>query len=158
MQKITPFLTFVDQAEEAMNFYSSVFPNSKVGEVSRYGEGAPFPPGTVMSANLEIEGQELIFLNGGEHFQFSEGISLFVRCEDQEEIDRLWNQLSADGGEPGRCGWLKDKFGVSWQIIPPVLGEMLGDQDPDKAKRVMEAMLQMDKIEIPKLEEAYAQS
>jgi len=154
MQKITTFLTFNNQAEEAVNFYVSVFKNSKVLSMNRYGEGAPFPKGTVMSATFLLEGQEFIALNGGPHFTFAQGISLFVNCETQEEVDVLWEKLS-DGGEKSRCGWLKDKFGISWQVIPSALGRLLNDKDPLKAKRVMMAMLQMDKINIGLLQKAH---
>src|SRR3954464_107888 len=147
MQKITPFLWFDDKAEEAMNFYTSIFKNSKVGKVSRYGEGGPGPKGSVMSATFELEGQEFMALNGGPHFKFTPAISFFVNCETQEEVNELWNKLTA-GGEESRCGWLKDKYGLSWQIIPKSLGEMLGDKDPQKSKRVMQAMLGMGKIDI----------
>lgn len=157
MQKITTFLTFNNQAEEAVNFYISIFPNSRILYINRYGEGAPVPAGTVMSAAFELEGQQFTALNGGPHFTFSDGISLFVSCQTQEEVDHLWEKLSA-GGAPGPCGWLKDRFGVSWQIIPTVLGELLGDPDPAKAQRVMGAMLQMSKIEIATLRRAYEQA
>lgn len=156
MQKITPFLWFDGKAEEAMNFYTSVFKNSKVGSVSRYGEEGPGPKGTVMSATFELEGQEFIALNGGPLFTFTPAISFFVNCETQEEVDELWQKLSA-GGETQRCGWLTDKYGLSWQIIPSALGEMLQDEDAEKSGRVMEAMLKMDKIEIEGLERAYQQ-
>jgi predicted 3-demethylubiquinone-9 3-methyltransferase (glyoxalase superfamily) len=129
MQKITPFITFNNQAEEAVNFYVSIFRNSKILSMNRYGEGGPMPAGTVMGASFVLEGQEFYALNGGPHFTFSEGISLYVNCETQKEIDELWEKLSA-GGEKGQCGWLKDKYGVSWQIIPTALGQMLGDKDP----------------------------
>lgn len=158
MQKITPHLWFDNQAEEAMNFYVSVFKNSKVGTVTRYGEaGADIsgkPKGTVVTATFELEGQEFMALNGGPQFKFTEAISFFVNCETQEEIDEMWEKLS-EGGEKGRCGWLKDKYGLSWQIVPPVLGEMLRDKDAEKSERVMEAMLQMDKIDIQALKQAY---
>jgi len=157
MQKITTFLTFNNQAEEAVNFYISIFPNSRILYINRYGEGAPVPAGTVMSAAFELEGQQFTALNGGPHFTFSDGISLFVSCQTQEEVDHLWEKLSA-GGAPGPCGWLKDRFGVSWQIIPTVLGELLGDPDSAKAQRVMGAMLQMSKIEIATLRRAYEQA
>jgi predicted 3-demethylubiquinone-9 3-methyltransferase (glyoxalase superfamily) len=156
MQKITPFLWFDGLAEEAMNFYVSIFKNSKVINVSRYGEGGPGPKGTVMSATFQLEGQQFMALNGGPLFTFTPAISLFVNCETQEEVDELWNKLSADGSEE-RCGWLKDKYGLSWQIIPTALGRLLGDKDPEKAKRVMMAMLKMDKIDVKKLQEAYDQ-
>ena len=156
MQKITPFLWFDDKAEEAAKFYISIFKNSKMGRISRYGENAPGPKGTVMTATFQIEGQEFVALNGGPLFTFSEAISFFVNCETQEEVDELWEKLSA-GGEKSRCGWLTDKYGVSWQIIPSVLGELLGDKDPEKAGRVMKAMLQMSKIDIGVLNKAYGQ-
>jgi len=140
MQKITPFLWFNDNAEEAMNFYVSIFKNSKVGRVTRYGEAGPEPKGTVMSATFQLEGQEFFALNGGPRFKFTEAISFFVSCETQEEVDQLWEKLS-EGGRKDMCGWLKDKFGLSWQIIPTVLGQMLGDKDPAKSQRVMQAML-----------------
>ena len=154
MQKITPFLWFDGKAEEAMIFYTSIFRNSKVGRVTRYGEAGPGPKGTVMSATFQIEGQEFMALNGGPQFTFSPAISFFVHCETQEEVDELWEKLS-EGGEKHRCGWLKDKYGLSWQIIPNALGQMLGDRDPEKSKRVMQAMLQMDKIDIQGLKQAY---
>ncbi|HEX9129707.1 MAG TPA: VOC family protein [Gemmatimonadaceae bacterium] len=149
-QKITPFLWFDGNAEEAMNFYVSVFKNSKIVNVSRYGG----PTGMVISATFQLAGQQFHALNGGPQFKFTEAISLFVNCESQEEVDELWEKLS-QGGEKSRCGWLKDKFGLSWQVIPSVLGKMLTDKDREKAKRVMNAMLQMDKIDIKKLKQAY---
>jgi predicted 3-demethylubiquinone-9 3-methyltransferase (glyoxalase superfamily) len=154
MQKITPFLWFDDKAEEAMNFYVSIFKNSKVGTVTRYGKGRPGPKGTVMSVTFQLDGQDFFALNGGPLFKFTEAISFFVNCETQQEVDELWDKLSA-GGEKSRCGWLKDKYGLSWQIIPSMLSKMLGDKDPAKAKRVMEAMLQMEKIDISRLKQAY---
>ena len=156
MQKITTFLTFNDQAEEAVNLYTSLFKNSKIGSISRYGEGGPGPAGSVMSAEFVLEGQEFIALNGGPHFTFADGFSLFVSCETQQEVDELWEKLS-EGGEKGQCGWLKDKFGVSWQIIPTALGQLLGDKDPHKVQNVMQAMLQMTKIDIAALRRAYEQ-
>ncbi|MGC1437876.1 MAG: VOC family protein [Terriglobales bacterium] len=155
MHKITPFLWFDDQAEEAMNFYVSIFKNSKVGSVTRYGDAGPGPKGTVMSARFQLDGQDFFALNGGPLFKFTEAISFFVNCETQEEVDELWEKLTAGGGTPQRCGWLKDKYGLSWQIIPKALGEMLGDKDPQKSQRVMQAMLQMNKIDIQRLKEAY---
>lgn len=155
MQKITPFLWFDGKAEEAMNFYVSIFKNSKVGNISRYGEAGPGPKGTVMSATFQLEGQEFFALNGGPHFTFSPAISFFVNCETQEEVDELWAKLS-EGGEKQRCGWLKDKYGVSWQIIPSALGKLMQDKDVEKGKRVMQAMLQMEKIEIGGLQRAYS--
>lgn len=155
MQKITPFLWFDDKAEEAMNFYVSIFKNSKVGSVTRYGEAGPGAKGSVMTATFQLEGQEFIALNGGPHFQFTEAISFSVDCKTQEEVDELWEKLS-EGGQKSRCGWLKDKYGLSWQIVPTALNELLGDKDPEKSKRVMQAMLQMDKIEIKTLKQAAA--
>ena len=157
MQKITTFLTFNNQAEEAVNFYVSIFRNSKIMSMSRYGEGGPGPKGSVMSASFLLEEQEFVALNGGPQFTFADGISLFVNCETQEEVDKLWDKLSA-GGEKGPCGWLKDKFGVSWQIIPTALGQMLQDKDPRKSQNVMQAMLQMTKIDIAALRRAYEQA
>jgi predicted 3-demethylubiquinone-9 3-methyltransferase (glyoxalase superfamily) len=154
MQKITPFLWFDNQAEEAMNFYISVFENSKVLSVTRYGEEGPGAKGTVMNARFLIEGQEFVALNGGPQFTFSPAISLVVNCETQEEVDYFWEKLS-EGGEEQGPGWIKDKYGVSWQVVPIVLGEMLNDQDPLKSQRVMKAMLQMDKIDIKTLMQAY---
>jgi predicted 3-demethylubiquinone-9 3-methyltransferase (glyoxalase superfamily) len=152
MQKITPFLWFDDQAEEAMNFYVSIFKNSKVGSITRYGEAGP--KGTVMSATFKLDGQEFFALNGGPLFKFTPAISFFVNCETQQEVDELWDRLSA-GGRKDRCGWLQDKYGLSWQIIPSVLGKLLQDKDAKKSQRVMQAMLQMEKIDIKKLEQAY---
>ena len=154
MPKITPFLWFDGKAEEAMNFYISIFKNSKVGRVTRYGEAGPGPEGTVMSAMFQLEGQEFMALNGGPQFTFTPAISFFVNCETQQEVDELWEKLF-EGGKKDRCGWLKDKYGLSWQIVPSALGKMLGDKDPEKSKRDMEAMLQMDKIDIKRLQEAY---
>jgi predicted 3-demethylubiquinone-9 3-methyltransferase (glyoxalase superfamily) len=154
MQKITPFLWFDDKAEEAMNFYVSIFKNSKIGRVTRFGEAGPGPKGAVMSATFQLDGQDFFALNGGPLFTFTEAISFFVNCETQQEVDELWEKLSA-GGKKSRCGWLKDKYGLSWQIIPKVLSEMLQDTDPEKSKRVMQAMLQMTKIDIKALKQAY---
>ena len=155
MQKISPFLWFDGNAEEAVNFYVSVFKkDSKILNISRYGEAGPGPKGSVMSATFQLHGQEFIALNGGPHFKFTPAISFFVHCQTQEEVDELWEKLSA-GGRKDRCGWLTDKYGLSWQIIPDVLGKMLNDPDREKSKRVMTAMLQMDKIEIKRLEQAY---
>jgi len=154
MQKITPFLWFNDQAEDAMNFYTSIFKNSKIVNVSRYGEGGPGPAGTVMTGTIQLEGQEFMVLNGGPLYKFTEAISFFVNCKTQEEVDDLWAKLT-EGGEEGPCGWLKDKFGVSWQVIPQLLGELLGDPDPVKSQAVLQAMLQMKKIDCAKLREAY---
>ena len=156
MQTITPYLWFDNNAEEAMKFYTSIFKNSKIGDTSRYGEAGPGPAGTVMAGTFQLNGQEFMVLNGGPQYPFTEAISLFVSCDTQEQVDELWGKLS-DGGEPGRCGWLKDKFGLSWQIIPTALGEMLGDKDPQKSQRVMEAMLKMNKIDTKILKQAYDQ-
>jgi predicted 3-demethylubiquinone-9 3-methyltransferase (glyoxalase superfamily) len=154
MQKITPFLWFNDNAEEAMKFYVSVFKNSKIGRVARYGDAGPGPKGTVMTASFQLEGQEFVALNGGPKFKFTEAISFVVNCETQKEVDELWKKLS-EAGEKGRCGWLKDKFGLSWQIVPTALGKMFSDADPVKSQRVMKAMLQMDKLDIAGLKKAY---
>lgn len=156
MQKITPFLWFNDNAEEAMNHYLSIFKNSKVVDVMCRGEAGPRPEGSFMSGTFVLDGQEFIVLNGGPMFQFSPAISLFVRCETQEEIDHYWEKL-LEGGRAQQCGWLQDKFGVSWQIVPVALGEMLKDEDPARANRVMQAMLQMVKLEIEPLKRAYEQ-
>jgi len=154
MQKITPFLWFNNHAEDAMNFYISVFKNSKNVNITRYGEAGPGPKGAVMTARFLIEGQEFVALNGGPVFMFSPAISFVVNCETQEEVDRLWEKLS-EGGEKQQCGWLKDQFGISWQIVPVVLGEMLNDPDPVKSQRVLKAMLPMGKIDIKILKLAY---
>jgi len=156
-QKITTYLWFDNNAEEAMNFYVSIFKNSKILDVVRYGDAGPGPKGTVMAGTFQLEGQEFMALNGGPQFKFTEAISLFVHCETQEEVDDLWKKLTAGGGAPSQCGWLKDKFGLSWQIIPSVLLKLLADRDAAKSKRVMEAMLQMSKIDIKKLKQAYEQ-
>ena len=153
MQSITPFLWFDGQAEEAMNFYVSIFKNSKVGRVTRYGEGGPGPSGTVMSATFELDGQEFYALNGGPQHKFTPAISFFVNCETQQDVDELWGKLS-DGGRKDRCGWLQDKYGLSWQIIPSILGKLLNDKDAAKSQRVMMAMLQMSKIDIAGLKKA----
>ncbi len=153
-RKITTFLTFDGRAEEAVDFYVSIFEDSRIVSSNRYGEAGPAPAGTFMSATFELAGQEFVALNGGPSFNFAQGISLFVDCETQEEVDELWEKLSEEG-EKGPCGWLTDKFGVSWQIIPRALGEMLNDEDPEKANRVMQAMLQMTKIDIEGLRKAY---
>jgi predicted 3-demethylubiquinone-9 3-methyltransferase (glyoxalase superfamily) len=155
MQKITPFLWFDNNAEEAMNLYTSIFKDSKVLNVSRYGDAGPGPKGSVMTATFELDGEKFMVLNGGPQFQFTEAVSFFVQCSTQEEVDYFWDKLS-EGGEKSRCGWLKDKFGLSWQIIPGALGEMLGDKDREKANRVMQAMLQMSKIDIAVLRRAQA--
>jgi len=160
MQKITPCLWFDNQAEEAVNFYASIFKNSKVGRIARYGEaGAEVsgrPSGSVMTVEFQLEGQEFLALNGGPIFKFTEAVSFVVNCETQEKIDEMWEKLSK-GGAKGQCGWLKDKYGLSWQIVPPVLSEMLQDKDTKKSERVMKAMLQMKKLDIKKLKQAYEQ-
>src|SRR5213082_1361259 len=156
MQQITPFLWFNDQAEEAMSFYTSIFKDSKVGSITRYGDAGPGPKGTVMSATFQLNGQDFMALNGGPHYTFTPAISFFVSCETQAEVDELWEKLS-EGGTKLQCGWLTDKFGLTWQIIPSVLIEMLSDKDAAKAQRVMQAMLQMDKIDISALEQAAGQ-
>ena len=160
MQKITPCLWFDNQAEEAVNFYVLIFKNSKIGNITRYGEaGAEVsgrPKGSVMTVTFEVDGQEFVALNGGPHFKFSEAISLMVKCETQEEIDEMWEKLS-QGGETGQCGWLKDTYGLSWQIVSPVWDEMLRDKDIKKSERVMKAILQMTKPDIKTLKQAYEQ-
>ena len=156
MQKITPFLWFDGKAEEAMRFYVSIFKNSKVGSITRYGDAGPGPKGTVMVVTFQLDGQEFIALNGGPQFTFSPAISLVVNCDTQGEVDAFWEKLSG-GGEKLQCGWLKDKYGLSWQIVPTVLGEMMQDKDEEKSQRVMKAMLQMNKIDIARLKQAYAQ-
>lgn len=154
-QKITPFLWFDGNAEEAANFYVSIFKNSEVLSVDRYGEGGPGTPGSVMTVAFRLDGLEFVALNGGPEFKFTEAISFAIDCKSQEEVDELWEKLTADGGEPGPCGWLKDKFGVSWQVIPSAMIEMLQDEDRERAGRVMQAMLQMSKIDIATLQRAY---
>jgi predicted 3-demethylubiquinone-9 3-methyltransferase (glyoxalase superfamily) len=156
MQKIVPFLWFDGKAEEAMNFYVSVFKNSRIVSITRYGEAGPGPKGTVMTGIFQVEGQDFYALNGGPQFTFSPAISFFVNCETQQEIDDLWEKLS-EGGQKNRCGWLTDKYGVTWQIVPTDLGKMLHDSDADRSQRVMKAMLQMDKLDIGKLKQAYEQ-
>jgi len=155
-QKITPFLWFDNQAEEAINFYTSIFKNSKIQSISRYGEAGPGKKDTVMVASFKLEGQEFIALNGGPQFKFTEAISFSVDCKTQEEVDYLWEKLT-EGGQESQCGWLKDRYGLSWQIIPSILMELLQDKDPEKSKRVMNAMLQMKKIDIHTLKQAYDQ-
>lgn len=153
MQKITPFLWFDNQAEEAVNFYVSVFKNSKIVSMARYPEGSPGPAGTVMTANFILDGQEFVALNGGPQFRFTEAVSFVVNCTTQEEVDYFWEKLS-EGGQEVQCGWLKDKYGLSWQVVPAILVELMRNEDPMKAQRVMQAMLQMKKIEINKLKQA----
>lgn len=160
MQKITPFLWFDDKAEEAVKFYVSIFRNSSIGTVTRYGEeGADVsgrPKGSVMTVTFQLDGQDFMALNGGPHFRFSEALSFLVNCETQEEVDELWEKLS-EGGEKGRCGWLKDKYGLSWQIVPTVLSKMLQDNDAERSERVRKAILKMNKLEIRTLKQAYEQ-
>ncbi|MBZ5566326.1 MAG: VOC family protein [Acidobacteriia bacterium] len=156
MQKIAPFLWFDGKAEEAANVYTSIFKNSKIASISRCGEAGPGPKGTVLSVTFELDGQDFMALNGGPQFTFTPAISFFVNCATQQEVDELWEKLSA-GGEKSRCGWLKDKYGVSWQIIPTALGKLMNDPDPKKANRVIRAMLAMDKIDIQHLQQAYRQ-
>jgi predicted 3-demethylubiquinone-9 3-methyltransferase (glyoxalase superfamily) len=160
MQKITPFLWFDHQAEEAAKFYTSVFKNSKVGKILRYDEAtakaAGGPVGSVLTIEFEIEGQKFTALNGGPQFKFNESVSFVVYCQTQDEVDYFWQKLTADGGQESECGWLRDKFGLSWQVTPTVLIEMLHDKDPKKSGRVMNAMMQMQKIDISKLKAAYA--
>jgi predicted 3-demethylubiquinone-9 3-methyltransferase (glyoxalase superfamily) len=155
MQNITPCLWFDTDGEDAANFYTSIFPNSKIGHIARYGSSGPRPEGTVMTVSFELDGQEFLALNGGPNFTFSEAVSFQVSCKDQDEVDKYWNELS-EGGEEGPCGWLKDKFGLSWQIVPTALPELLSNPDKEKAQRVMAAMLEMKKIEIDELERAAA--
>lgn len=158
MQKITPFLWYDNQAEEAANFYVSVFKNSKVITVTRYesagAEVSGRPAGSVMTVVFELEGQQFTALNGGPHFKFTEAVSFVVNCKDQDEVDYFWEKLTAEGGAESQCGWLKDKYGLSWQIVPEIMGELFDTKDPAKAQRVMKAMLQMKKLDIAKLEEA----
>ena len=156
MQKITPYLWFDNQAEEAANFYTSLFKNSKILSVSYYGEGMPMPAGTALTVSFQLDGQEFVALNGGPQFKFTEAISLFVSCEDQTEVDTLWAKLT-EGGEEQPCGWLKDKYGLSWQIIPKGLGEMLSSPDAEKSQRAVQAMFTMRKIDLAKIRQAYEQ-
>jgi len=155
MPKITPFLWFDKQAEEAANHYISIFKSSKIVNVARYGDGGPGPKGSVMTIAFQLDGQDFVALNGGPQFKFGEAISFVVNCETQQEIDDYWSKLLAGGGRPSQCGWLKDKFGLSWQIVPTALGKLLQDKDPQKSRRVMEAMLQMQKIDIARLKQAH---
>ena len=154
MQRITPFLWFDNNAEEAMNFYVLIFKNSRAGRVTRYGDAGPGPAGTAMTVEFELDGQPFVGLNGGPHFKFTEAVSFTVKCDTQEELDYYWDKLS-EGGQTSRCGWLKDKFGLSWQVEPSILGDLMADKDPEKAKRVMEAMLKMDKIDFEPIRRAY---
>ncbi len=157
MQKITPFLWFDNQAEEAVNFYVSVFKNSKVGTIARYGDSGPGPKGSVMTIAFELDGQNFTALNGGPHFKFTEAMSLVVNCADQEEVDYFWEKLTADGGQEVQCGWLKDKYGLSWQVVPKILPELVQSGDPKKSERVMKALMQMKKLDVAKLKEAAEQ-
>jgi len=153
MQRITPFLWFDDDAEEAANFYTSIFKNSKIKGVSRYGEAGPGPKGSVMVVNFELDGEKFIALNGGPQFQFTEAISFVVNCKNQEELDHYWGRLT-EGGQPVQCGWLKDKFGLSWQVTPTILAELMQDKDPAVRERVMKQMMQMVKLDIEPLKQA----
>ena len=157
IQKITPFLWFDRQAEEAASFYTSIFPNSKIVKVVRCGKAGPGPAGSALTVEFQLEGQLFVALNGGPHFKFTEAISFVVNCQSQEEVDAYWEKLSA-GGAPVECGWLKDKFGLSWQIVPTALPKLLSDPDPEKSGRVMKAMLKMKKLDIRALEQAYDNS
>jgi len=156
MQKITPFLWFDGKAEEAMKLYTSLFKNSKIVNIAYWVEGSPFPKGQVMTGVFELDGQRFYAFDAGPQFKFTEAVSFFVSCETQDEIDHFWNGLTRDGGQESMCGWVKDKFGLSWQIVPPMLGEMLADKDQAKAGRVMQAMMGMKKLIIADLEKAYA--
>lgn len=155
MNKISPFLWFDTQAEDAARFYTSIFPNSRILEVTRYGDAGPGPKGSLMTVRFELDGQQFIALNGGPQFRFNEAVSLSVDCQRQEQVDYFWDRLSA-GGEESQCGWLRDRFGLSWQVNPSALGKMLGDPDPAKSQRVMQAMLGMKKIDVAGLQKAYA--
>jgi predicted 3-demethylubiquinone-9 3-methyltransferase (glyoxalase superfamily) len=156
MQKITPFLWYDTQAEEAAKFYCSIFKNSRILNTARYPEGSPAPAGSVMTVEFELEGQRFIALNGGPHFKFNESVSFSIECDTQAEVDRYWDQLLSGGGQESQCGWLKDRYGLSWQVNPKALGRMLSDPDKEKASRVMQAMLQMKKIDTAELERAYS--
>ena len=158
MPKITPFLWFDDNAEEAMEFYTAVFPNSSIGEIHRFGPEVPGPEGKALYATMTLDGTDVMVLNGGPYFSFTEAISLYVDCQDQAEVDYYWDALTADGGEPSQCGWLKDKFGLSWQIVPKALEELSTDPNPAKSAAVTQAMLQMTKIDVAQLQEAYDQA
>jgi predicted 3-demethylubiquinone-9 3-methyltransferase (glyoxalase superfamily) len=158
VQKIIPNLWFDDQAEEAARFYTSVFKNSQISEITHYGEAGPRPAGMVMTVAFELDGQQFVALNGGPEFTFNEAISLEVRCETQDEVDYYWERLTEGGGEEGPCGWLKDRYGVSWQVVPTALVELISDPDPNKSQSVMAAMLQMGKLDIQTLRDAYKQA
>jgi predicted 3-demethylubiquinone-9 3-methyltransferase (glyoxalase superfamily) len=157
IQKITPFMWFNQEAEEAANLYVSLFQDSKILSVTRYGDGGPGPKGSAMTVEFQLAGQKFIALNGGPHFKFTEAVSLFVNCDSQEEVDTLWARLTANGGQESQCGWLKDKFGLSWQIVPNRFMQLMQDKDPKRTQRVMQAMMTMKKFDIARLEEAYAQ-
>ncbi len=157
-QKITPFLWFNQEAEEAVNFYVSLFKDSKILSVSRYGDSGPGPKGSVMVVSFQLAGQKFTALNGGPHFKFTEAVSLFVDCESQEEVDTLWSKLTANGGQESQCGWLKDRYGLSWQIVPTRFMQMMQDKDPKRTQRVMQAMMTMKKFDLARLEQAYAQA
>jgi len=154
--KVTPFIWFDDQAEEAANLYVSLFENSRIIEIARWSEGAPFPAGSAMSATFELDGRQFIAFNGGPHFKQTEAFSMFVSCEDQAEVDRYWHAFIDGGGQAGQCAWLKDKFGVSWQIVPQALGRLISDPDAERSARAMKAMMQMTKIDVAALERAAA--
>jgi len=156
-QKITPFFWYDNQAEEAMNFYVSIFKNSRVLGVTRYGKSGPGPEGSVLTAAFELEGQKFTALNGGPRFKFNESVSFVVNCETQEEIDYFWEKLSFDGGQESQCGWLKDKFGLSWQVVPTILPELITSKDPKKSESVMQAIMQMKKLDLAKLKQAAEQ-
>lgn len=153
--KITPFLWFDDNAETAVRYYLAVFPGAKLVSETRWGEGGPVPKGTLMLATFELAGQTFMALNGGPRYRFNGAVSFMIRCETQQEIDSLWAKLTSDGGEPGHCGWLKDKFGLSWQVVPTKIGELLDAKDPARARRVSEALLQMGKLDLKQLQQAY---
>ncbi len=155
MSKITPFLWFDTQAEEAMNFYVSLFPNSKIDKVTRWGDGGPVPKGVVMTASFELDGQKFVALNGGPHYKLNEAVSFVIDCKDQAEVDYYWDRLTADGGAPSMCGWLKDRFGLSWQVVPAILPQLMGDPDPAKAGRVGQALMKMQKLDIATLQAAH---
>jgi predicted 3-demethylubiquinone-9 3-methyltransferase (glyoxalase superfamily) len=155
MQKITPFLWFDNQAEEALNFYASVFKNTRIGEVNRMGDGGPSGKDQILTGSINIEGQEFMVMNAGPHFKFNESISFFISCQTQQEVDYFWEKLSSEGGQKSRCGWLKDKFGLSWQVVPNTLMKLMGDKDRQKAGRVMQKMMTMDKLVIKELQDAY---
>jgi predicted 3-demethylubiquinone-9 3-methyltransferase (glyoxalase superfamily) len=155
MPKITTFIAYQSQAEEAAKLYVSIFPNSKIRTVARYSEGTPMPAGTVMTVAFELDGQEFVALNGGDHFELTDAISLTVECETQEEVDRYWEKLTAGGGQPGPCGWLTDRFGLAWQVVPKQIGQWFGDPDPEKKKRLTAAIMGMGKLDIAALQKAF---